>query len=430
MPSRLEEAAAADRFANFAAATEATKGELERERERREKRHQELERQLAGMSAAEQEAARQAFVRREEENLLARCKVWTTADFEQVAVLGEGSFGIVHLVRLKGTKEHYALKQMQKEAYKQAKCRARVMAERNFLAETRSRWFVNLHITFQDAHHVYMAMEFLQGGDLLTHLMARGRFSPRETCFYMAELVEALSTVHANNFIHRDIKPDNIVLSASGHLKLLDFGLCADQLRREDAGRRKGIAALDARERLHSIVGTPLYMAPEILNGEYDHKVDIWAFGCLTFECLVGETLFDTRGLASDDAVAVDQIDEMVLNYETNVPLALHRVRARGLVPPSAEQLLLATVCTPEVRLSAEECKREPFFAGLDFSKLHLMTPPFRVEVSSPEDTRYFKAVKPKGGRYELPQPNASELALKDEALEWTRYEYDCRAAL
>merc|ERR1712113_743165 len=104
-----------------------------------------------------------------------------------------------------------------------------------------------------------MVMEFVQGGDLLFHLARRGRFTTDEAQFYMAELLEALDTVHKCGFVHRDVKPDNIVLTASGHLKLLDFGLC-----KQDPGLALDApAAADKSFAKQPVLGTPLYMAPE-----------------------------------------------------------------------------------------------------------------------------------------------------------------------
>merc|ERR1712176_1518629 len=108
-------------------------------------------------------------------------------------------------------------------------------------------------------------MEFLQGGDLIGHLLKRKRFSQDETSFYMAELLEALHTVHRCGFVHRDVKPDNVVLTKEGHLKLLDFGLCRqDPQQLLNEVQLESITGTDSRARLKSMVGTPQYMAPEV----------------------------------------------------------------------------------------------------------------------------------------------------------------------
>lgn len=88
-----------------------------------------------------------------------------------------------------------------------------------------SKFLVELKSTFQDRKYVYIAMEYVSGGDLLHLLIEKDIFTEDETRFYIAELVLAVEEIHKMNFIHRDIKPDNILLDKSGHIKISDFGL-------------------------------------------------------------------------------------------------------------------------------------------------------------------------------------------------------------
>jgi serine/threonine kinase 38 len=85
---------------------------------------------------------------------------------------------------------------------------------------------VELKASFQDEQHLYLVMEFLQGGDLMTLLMEKDILSEEMSRFYMAETILAIESVHNLNYIHRDLKPDNLIISRDGHLKLSDFGLC------------------------------------------------------------------------------------------------------------------------------------------------------------------------------------------------------------
>lgn len=169
-----------------------------------------------------------------EEMLIAKesRKKISTADFESLAVVGRGAFGEVRLVRQKakaGQKiQIFALKSMKKEMMILKNQVGHVRAEREALAkaDNDNRWLTALHYSFVDETHLYMVMEFLPGGDLMSLLIKEDTFSEQVTRFFMAEAAHAISSVHALGYIHRDIKPDNMLLDARGHLKLTDLGLC------------------------------------------------------------------------------------------------------------------------------------------------------------------------------------------------------------
>lgn len=86
---------------------------------------------------------------------------------------------------------------------------------------------MGLKASFKDENYLYLVMEYLPGGDFMTLLMKKDILSEKEAKFYMAEMVLAVESVHKMNYIHRDLKPDNILIDQNGHIKLSDFGLCA-----------------------------------------------------------------------------------------------------------------------------------------------------------------------------------------------------------
>nr|CEL67715.1 TPA: AGC kinase, putative [Neospora caninum Liverpool] len=145
--------------------------------------------------------------------------------YEFIQTLGHGGFGAVYLVKRKTDGRYFALKQVPKRKVLKASSRERQFAERNFLSACKCPCIVQLHATFQDELFLYQVVEFLQGGSMMHYMHAKQKFPEDVVKLCIAELVLAVKEVHDKNYIHRDIKPDNIVFTRDGHLKLLDFGL-------------------------------------------------------------------------------------------------------------------------------------------------------------------------------------------------------------
>eukprot|EP00563_Minutocellus_polymorphus_P004292 CAMPEP_0181036304 /NCGR_PEP_ID=MMETSP1070-20121207/8778_1 /TAXON_ID=265543 /ORGANISM="Minutocellus polymorphus, Strain NH13" /LENGTH=642 /DNA_ID=CAMNT_0023113907 /DNA_START=18 /DNA_END=1948 /DNA_ORIENTATION=+ len=155
----------------------------------------------------------------------------TTSDFEPLVVVGRGAFGEVALVRStskSGDSKVFALKSMKKEFMRRKNQTHHIRAEREALsmADDRYQWLTHLHCSFQDESNLYMVMDFMPGGDLMGLLIREDTFCEGVTRYFMAEAAHAISAIHALGYIHRDIKPDNFLIDARGHLKLTDLGLC------------------------------------------------------------------------------------------------------------------------------------------------------------------------------------------------------------
>lgn len=132
-----------------------------------------------------------------------------------------------------------------------------------------------MHFAFQTETKLYFVIDFLNGGELFTYLRKEKQFNETRAKIYAAEIIDALGCLHKNNIIYRDLKPENVLLDADGHIRITDFGLSKQNI--------------GMHEKTHSFCGTPEYLAPEIIMGQgHNEGVDWWALGILLYEMLSG----------------------------------------------------------------------------------------------------------------------------------------------
>lgn len=201
---------------------------LAREREESAQRLAVLEARLAALSVSDGEKARlrHEHFAQEMVYLRARRRPMSEEDFEMLSIIGRGAFGEVMLVRHLASGEYYAMKKLRKADMRRKEHVNHAWSERHVLVAADHPFVCNLCFAFQSNEFLYLVMEFLPGGDLMTLLIARDTLTEEESRFYVAEMVVAIDTIHRLGFIHRDVKPDNLLIDRSGHIKLSDFGLC------------------------------------------------------------------------------------------------------------------------------------------------------------------------------------------------------------
>ena len=357
------------------------------------------------------------------------------SDFDILAQVGQGGYGSVHLARKRDTKEIVALKVMSKALLHKMDEIQHILTERDILTNARSDWLVKLLYSFQDQRSVYLAMEYVPGGDFRTLLTNSGVLHDPHARFYTAEMFVAVDELHKLGYIHRDLKPENFLISATGHIKLTDFGLAAGAISdRRIAELRNRLQALAPegrqmpdystveRQRMyrslrahdpamaHSVVGSPDYMAPEVLaSRKYDKSVDYWSLGCILFECLAGFPPFSGEN--------VNRTWENLRRWKDNLK------RPHYDAPEHQEFNLLDDAWSMITRVVAEEgsrlrsldeVKRHPYYRPYgDFSSLAKMRVPFKPALQGEDDHGYFDDFENEEDMNKYKEVHQKQLALE-----------------
>ncbi|KAG8091958.1 hypothetical protein GUJ93_ZPchr0012g21623 [Zizania palustris] len=390
------------------------KEQMKKTQDRKERRCS-LEKQLAensnNMSEEEQHNIVKQYEKKETEYMRMQRHKMSVDDFDLLTMIGKGAFGEVRVCRDKATGNVYAMKKLKKSEMLRRGQVEHVRAERNLLAEVDHHCIVKLYCSFQDSEYLYLIMEYLPGGDMMTLLMRKDTLSEDEARFYVGETVLAIEAIHRHNYIHRDIKPDNLLLDRFGHLRLSDFGLCKPldysnfpDLNEKDVtsaktqqmngdGKQQSLPKRTQQEQLehwqknrrtlaYSTVGTPDYIAPEVLLKKgYGMECDWWSLGAIMYEMLVGYPPF-----YSDEPMTTCR---KIVNWRTHLKFPEEAGLTTG-----AKELISKLLCNVDQRLGtkgAEEIKGHSWFSGVEWDKLYETEAAYIPQVTDELDTQNFE---------------------------------------
>ncbi len=316
----------------------------------------------------------------------------TIRDYESLAIIGRGAFGEVHVCREKKTGKIYAIKKIKKYILVVKNQIRHVLNEQIIMSKASSPWIVELKASFQEDEYLYLVMEYLPGGDLMNLLIQKDTLTEKEAKFYISELILAIESIHKLDCIHRDIKPDNILIGKDGHIKLSDFGLAkiSDKLYEKEDEKYKNFLKNKKSEKNNkmthnknfSCVGTAYYVAPEVLNKKgYEEDIDWWSVGIIFYEMLMGYAPFCSK--------ETSEVCYKVLNWKDYLIIP-----NKFKISDEAKDLIFKMINNSNDRLGkngADEIKKHPFFKDVDWDNIRNTKAPFIPELKNEYDTKYFE---------------------------------------
>jgi serine/threonine protein kinase/WD40 repeat protein len=280
----------------------------------------------------------------------------TLAHYRILSKLGEGGMGEVWRARDTNLDREVAIKILPETYAADADRLKRFEREAKLLASLNHPNIATVYGLHEADGVHFIAMELVPGTTLAARL-ARGALPVGETMAMARQIAEALEAAHDSGVIHRDLKPANVMVRDDGTLKVLDFGLA------KSSGPRPGTADGSAATAMlvdgtvdGAILGTTAYMSPEQARGQaVDQRTDIWALGCLLFECLTGDKAFPGQTI-SDSVAAVLTVEPDWTKLPAEAPETLRRLIRRCLAKDPSRRLHSMA----DARLEIEEAQREP----------------------------------------------------------------------
>ncbi|XP_065212343.1 citron Rho-interacting kinase-like isoform X2 [Planococcus citri] len=299
------------------------------------------------------------------------------SDFEVKKVISRGRFAEVSVVREKSSQNVCVLKKIRKSDILNVSERILFESERNLLISAlcdceAKKWVPHLYYSFQNMKYLYYVLEYCPGGNLCTMLDYYKKNVPEPMLrFYLAEMIQAIQAIHSIGFVHRDIRPENVLIDKGGHVKLVDFGSSAKLSRHGQITSKV-------------VFSTPNYTAPEIFKFHesptskgYSAQCDWWSLGIVLFELVCGNVPFNGDEASKLHLSSNNYPRRLQYPKHVNISQELKNIIS-GLLQPA------------EKRSNYDKLVHLDYFNDIVWTFLHERDPPFVPSLNSAEDTSYF----------------------------------------
>ena len=287
-------------------------------------------------------------------------------DFDLHETIGTGSYSRVRLCKHKASARLVAIKIIKKRDIVLSQQIEHISSERSILSRLDHPFIVKFVASFQDTMHLYVVMELVIGGEIFFHLRNSGRFSNETTRNYVSQVTLALSYLHEQDILYRDLKPENLILDEKGYIKLVDFGF-----------------SKEVKDRTWTLCGTSEYLAPEVIQSKGHGKgADWWALGILIYEMLAGyPPFYDDNPFGIYQKILLGKV-EFPRHFDAQAKDLI-----RKLVNVDASKRF------GTLKGRADDVQKHKWFKGMDWEKMlrKEIPPPIVPEVRHPADTRNFE---------------------------------------
>jgi protein-serine/threonine kinase len=280
--------------------------------------------------------------------------------FDVLKVIGRGTFGKVILVKNKMDNQLLALKCIKKQQIIKNKNIENIKNEKKTLEKIEHPFIIKMRYTFQNREKIFLAFDYYNGGEMFFHLQKQKRFTENLAKFYAAEIFLALTYLHKEKFIYRDLKPENVIIDKNGHIKLIDFGLAKGNI--------------SSTNLTGTICGTNEYIPPEVICGKrYGFNFDWWGFGNILYEMIFGYPPFN---------------DQNKSNLFKKIVYQEPSYRGTNVSAEALDLLKKLLKKDPRERIKPSEIPSHPWFKGVNFEDImnQRVVPPFKPKIKNEED--------------------------------------------